>query len=212
MEKLIQIGKVNLKISQLPHLLLSVILLVIAPFFIGIENLDQSKTAKVLELFVALLGIILLPPIFLPEQNRDIRDLVESKYTSMITVYCLRLFMAIFFLGLLIGVYIVVLKHNNCVFPEIPFFLGTMAEAIFLGGLGLFAYSLFDQIAIAYLIPLMYYIMSIGGGNKLLKNLYPFSMGYGSYKEKYYLFALGAIFITLGISYPILSKRIIPKR
>lgn len=211
MERILQIGRVNLRFNQFPHLLLSAVLLILSPLFLGVENLDPMKTAKVLEMFVALLGIILLTPIFLPEQNKEIRDLVETKYTSTVTVHCIRLLEAVFFLFLFIGVYVVVLKYNNCIFPELKFFFGTLAEAVFLGGVGLLAYSIFDQIAIAYMLPIMYYIMAIGGGKKLLQDFYPFSMMYGSYKEKLYLAAIGVLLIIMGISYPYLSKRIIPK-
>lgn len=208
MERLVQIGKVNLRFNQLPHLLLSIILLSLSPFFLGVKNLDPMKTAKVLEMFVALLGIILLTPIYLPEQSKEIRELVETKYTPMIMVHLIRLLEAVIFLFLFVGVYIVILQRNHCVFPEVNFFLGTVAEAVFLGSLGLFAYSIFDQIAIAYMLPIMYYVLAIGGGKKLLQSFYPFSMMFGSYQEKVYLAVAGVILIIFGLSYPIIAKKL----
>jgi hypothetical protein len=77
--------------------------------------------------------------------------------------------------------------------------------------MGLCAFSLFDQIAIGYLLPVMYYIMAFGGGTKLLKGFYPFSMIYGSYLEKVNLAVLGGVLIIIGLCYPYLSKKLIPR-
>jgi hypothetical protein len=177
----------------------------------GVENLDATATAKILEMYIALLGIILLTPIFLPEQNKDIKDLVEAKYTRATEVYLIRILEAGLSLALLTGGYILILKHNNCVFPEMNYYMGTLAEAVFLGGMGLCAYSVFDQIAIAYMLPMMYYILAIGGGKKLLNDFYLFSMIYQGYEEKLYLAIGGFIFIIIGISYPYISKRMVPR-
>ena len=101
--------------------------------------------------------------------------------------------------------------HNNCEFPEFKFFLGTLAEAIFLGGIGFCIYSLFDQIAVAYLAPIMYYLMSLTGGKQLLKNFYLFSMVNESYREKVFLAIVGGVLITIGILYPYISRKLSPK-
>ena len=211
MERYVQIGKANLKFNLYPHLLLSVLLLLLSPFLMGTQNLNATRTAGVLEQYVALLGILLLTPIFLPEQNKDIRDLVEVKYTSSTAVTLIRLTEAVISLAVLVGCYLLYLKYQNCTFPIMNYYLGTMAGAIFLGGMGLCAYSIFDQIAIAYMLPIMYYIMALGGGRKLLKNFYPFSMRMGSYSEKVFLAITGIILIAVGISYPYIAKRYFPK-
>lgn len=211
MVRYLQIGKVNLRLSLLPNLLLSVVLLLLSPLVMGVENLDASRTAAVLEMFVALIGIILITPIILPEQNKDIRDLVEAKYTSITVILLIRLIEAIVSLAILIGGYTIFLRLNHCDFPPVPFYLGTLAEALFVGGIGFCAYSIFNQIAIAYMLPIVYYIVSISPGKQLLKNFYLFSMRYGSYREKYYLAMVGVILIVFGLGYPYLVKRILPK-
>lgn len=80
MERYLQIGKINLKHNILPHLLVTAALLCLSPLVLGVSNLEAPDTAKVLEMYVALTGIILLTPVFLPEQNKDLRDLVYAKY------------------------------------------------------------------------------------------------------------------------------------
>ena len=177
----------------------------------GTDNLDASSTAKVLEMYVALIGIILLTPICLPEQNKEIRELVEAKFMPSALITMIRLIEAGLTLILMISVYVIILKHNNCSFPVVNYFLGTMADAVLLGGLGFFAYSVFDQIAIAYMLPIVYYIINYGGGKKYIKDMYLFSMVYGSYDEKVLLAATGAVLIIAGICYPYVKSRIFPK-
>lgn len=208
MERYYQIGKANLKLNLLPHVLLSILLLALSPVFMGTANLDAAGTARVLEMYVALIGIILLTPVFLPEQNKDIKELVTAKYTSYSAVIIIRIVTALFCLALLTWLYIYFLIYNNCTFNAAYFYPGTLAEAVFLGGLGLFAYAVFDQIAVAYMLPLMYYILSVSGGKKLLKGFYPFSMIYGGYSEKINLAVIGAVLITAGIIYPYAVKRL----
>ena len=192
-------------------MLIALLLLIVSPLLIGVENLDSISTAIVLERYVAFIGIVLLTPIYLAEQNKEIRDLVRTKYISLSTVYLIRLVIVMMTFVLLIGVYIVILMHNNCEFPEFKFFLGTLAEAIFLGGIGFCIYSLFDQIAVAYLAPIMYYLMSLTGGKQLLKNFYLFSMVNESYREKVFLAIVGGVLITIGILYPYISRKLSPK-
>jgi hypothetical protein len=206
MESIYQIGKVNLKFNLSPHIFLSLLFLLLSPFLLGVENLDASRTARVLELYVSLLGIILLIPIFLPEQNKDVRDLMNSKFVPLTPVHIIRIIQACIVLTIFISSYIIYLKINNCTFPTMYYFWGTLAEAVFLGGMGVLAYSIFDQIAIAYMLPMVYYIMAMGGGSKLLKNFYLFSITTGSYHEKIYLGISGLIMIIVGIGFREIRK------
>lgn len=212
MERELQIVKINLKHFLLPHLLLCIGLMVLSPLFMGIENLDPSRTARVLEMFTALMGIIILTPICFPEQNNDIRELIEAKYISYTKVILIRILANILCLMLIIGLYIIWLKYNNCTFPMMKYYLGTLAEAFFLGGLGFCSFVIFNQIAVGYLLPIMYYIMAFGSGKKLLKGFYPFSMVYGSYYEKINLAILGLVLFIVGVFYIYSGKRLTLKK
>lgn len=199
MERYLQIEKVNLKHNVWIHVLVTLILIVLSPFLMGVANLAASDTAKVLEMFVALIGIVMLPPVFLPEQNKDLRDLVYSKFTKASTVYIVRLLGNIIMISIVLFGYVWMLKANGCKFPEVGFFLGTLAEMIFLGGMGVFAYGLADHIVIGYMAPLFYYMIAVGSGDKYLGKFYLFSMVRGSYEEKIYLAFAGVLLIIAGI-------------
>lgn len=61
-----KIAAVNLKHNLVWHILLAAAFLCIAPVFFGMTRLDPVNTAKLLENFVVLTGIILLVPYALP--------------------------------------------------------------------------------------------------------------------------------------------------
>lgn len=200
MESYLQIGKVNLKHNLFPHLIITFAFSLLAPLLMGFEGLDEARVAQVLEFYVVLVGIILLIPIFLPDQDKDIKELIMSKYTSMVKIHLIRLAEALIFLAVTIAVFIIILYNNNPVFPPMTFFLGAMADAVFLGGLGILAYSIFDNIALAYMLPVIYYVMNYSG-NKYLQKFYLFSMVQGSFEEKIYMGIGGVICIVIGILY-----------
>ena len=106
------------------HVLACVLLLAVSPLLMGTENLPAADTAKVLEYYVALMGIVMAPPIFLPEQNRDIRELVFAKYTDSAAVYLARLLGNMLILGVLLGVYTWTIKTNPCQFRAVRYHFG----------------------------------------------------------------------------------------
>lgn len=199
MANCLEIAKENLRHNLWIHAGIAFLLLCFSPLVLGVENLELPDTAKVLEMYVALLGIILIPPIFLPEQNQDLRDLIRSRYTKISSIYSIRVIESVLVLMLYLGAYLWILHSNGCQMEGLKYFAGTLAEMLFLGGLGVFAYSLTDNLIAGYMIPVFYYITAVGSGSKYMKVFYPFSMSQGSFTEKYWLFASGIVLIILGI-------------
>lgn len=172
-------------------------MLCLSPLLMGVSNLEAADTAKVLEMYVVFIGIVLVPPVFLPEQNRDIRDLVNSKYISSSVVYGIRLLGNVMLLAVLLGGYVWILRYNGCHFPAVKYYLGALAGMLFFGTLGLFSYGASNNLIIGYMIPIFYYIAAMGSGAKYLKQFYPFSMMKNSFDEKGYLMA-AAILLAIG--------------
>lgn len=199
MANYLEIAKENLRHNLFVHAGISLLLLCLSPLVLGVENLALADTAKVLEMYTALLGIILITPVFLPEQNKDIRDLIRSKYTKTASIYTIRIIESVLVLILFLGIYMWFLHTNGCQMEGMKYFAGTFAEMLFLGGLGVFAYSLTDNLIAGYMIPMFYYITAVGSGVKYMKMFYPFSMSMGSYTEKYWLFVSGLLLLIAGV-------------
>lgn len=149
-------------------------------------------------MYISLIGIILLVPVFLPEQDVNIRELEYAKKTNYIEVYIIRILQALMALGILLLGYMAVMALNHCKMVFVPYFFGTLATMLFMGGLGIFAFALFDHQIIGYLVPMFYYMIAVSRSNKM-GILNPFSMMQGSYKEKFYLAAIGIVLIAIGV-------------
>lgn len=198
MEKYWEIGKNQIRLNMWIHLLICVLILLLSPLVLGLKNLDGVQSAKVLETYVALIGIILFTPVFLPEQNKDLRDLIASKYTKIAGIYGVRICLSLVAALVLTFAYILVMKSGNCQMETGKYFFGTIAEIIVFGGLGIFAYGVSDNLIIGYMAPLVYYAAAIGIGVKYMKKLYPFGM-VSDFETKYWLLIAGVIFMIAGV-------------
>lgn len=205
MERYVVVARENQKHNLWIPFLICILLLIVSPLFLGIENLTEPETAKVLEYYAVFISIILLPAAFLPEQDKDIRDLLSSKYMPVAKLYGIRMTQAIIYLMLLLGIYMCVLKAGNCEFAFLKLYMGELATMVFLGGMGIFFYALTDQVVVGYMIPLLYYMLNITISPNKIKGLYLFSMSIGKYEWKWTLGMAGVVLLAAGIA--IRSKR-----
>lgn len=205
MERYVVVARENQKHNLWIPFLICILLLIVSPLFLGIENLTEPETAKVLEYYAVFISIILLPAVFLPEQDKDIRDLLSSKYMPMAKLYGIRMTQAIIYLMLLLGIYMCVLKAGNCEFAFLKLYIGELATMVFLGGMGIFFYALTDQVVVGYMIPLLYYMLNITISPNKIKAFYLFSMSIGKYEWKWTLGIAGVVLLAAGIA--IRSKR-----
>lgn len=200
MELYFAVGKANLKHNFLPHLLMALCFSLSAPVLMGMKGLDSVQVAQALEMYVQLAGVILLVPIFMPDQDKNIRDLAKSKYVPVVKVHLIRLLESLAALVVVLGGFIIILYANNPVFSPFQYYFGILGSAVFLGALGIVAYSLSDNVAIGYMVPMVYYVCNYSG-DKYLQKFYLFSMAKGSFDEKVILGMAGIVLIGAGILY-----------
>ncbi|CAM4387613.1 MAG: hypothetical protein E7L01_05175 [Paenibacillus macerans] len=189
------IARSNLKRNVLPHLLLALLVPALAPALFGISYLDAAAAAIRLERFIALIGIVLLVPIFAPEQDKDIRDLTETKPVSQTGILLVRLSTAVLLMLGIIAGFACAMALSGSEFPLVRYVAGTFCGALFLGALGLFAYGISYVPVIGYMIPLIFYALNTAG-DKYAGKLYLFSMSQGSFGEKYALFGAAALLLA----------------
>lgn len=199
MERYLYIAKVNLKYQLWPHALAALLLCVISPLLMGVENLDSQQTAKIIDVYLCLLGIILLVPVFWGDDDHNIRDLCASKMEPMFFVHLIRLLESFILLVALLVGYLLFLKSRNCCFAFDAYLFGAVANCLFLGGLGVAIYGISDLMPVAYMIPILYYILCFGLGGKHLGKFYLFSLSYEGSKDKIYLLAGGILLTAIGL-------------
>lgn len=199
MEKYQKLICVNLKHNLLMPVVLVAVLCLLSPFAMGLENLDAAQTAKVIEVFLSLTGVILLMTVFSPDIDRDIRDIIASKKESMAAIHLLRILGAVFFLAAVGILFLFWMKSGECQFSFYKMFFCFMANSIFLGGMGAFFFSLSNQPVLGYMASILYFLLNFGSGKKYMGNFFLFSMQYGSFTEKYYLMTGGLVLLLLSV-------------
>ena len=206
MVETIEIAKKNLRHNSLLSIAAAVMLCLLTPLLIGTANLDLNSAAMPLEMFVSLIGIVLLTPVFQPEQNEEIHDLVCSKYCNIGKVYLIRTLYSVVVVILLICLFTVYMQTRGSDVTIILVF-GTVANATFLGSMGMLTSALTGNTVIGYMPPFLYYALNIGMGPKL-GSFYLFSMTVGNFRAKIWLLAAGVLMITVSL----FSTRIFQQR
>lgn len=198
-QKILKIFSVNLRHHFVLPFLAALGVLVAAFIIFGVTGLTEQEAAQPLELLVSWVGPVLLTPIFLPEQNREIRDVVRSKRTDYRVICGIRAGYSVAALILCVSLYIGLLQLNECQVSGRLLF-GAVATALFLGAVGLFSAGISDNAAVGYMAAMMYYLVNYGMRDRL-GVFYLFGMRGGEYAGKGWL-AAGAIcliFAALGI-------------
>jgi hypothetical protein len=207
LENTLQLFRVNLKIACRSNILIAVLLLALTPIIFSISNLDFTSAVRICEQFVALIGVIILVPVFSPEEESGIRETVEAKYTSQLYIYIIRIIMAVTAIAALISLGIFILLMYGGSFKAGILLAGTFATALFLGTLGLFA-AASRQIAAGYMVPIVYFILDMMTKGKYTKNFYLFSLMNNSFREKYHLLGAAVILIVMALlTYVTVRKR-----
>ncbi len=199
------IAKSNLRHNFAPHFLLALVLLLLTPVLFGVANLDRTASAVPLEVFVSLTGIILLTPVFQPEQNPEIEEVVQAQFVSSVPVYLIRIACSLAALTLLIGGFAAFMRSSGCA-VDMGLVWGTVSNAVFLGGLGMAAAAATCNTAVSYMVPMVYYALNFAGGGKL-GVFYLFSMMSGSGSAKGWLFGVGAALIAVSVLVKWLARK-----
>lgn len=192
-----QIAKSNLRHNFLPLLLLSAIIMMLTPVLFGTTNLDSKAAAVPLEMLISIIGIILLVPIFQPEQDDEIKDIIASKYIDSTYVYIIRVAYSVVGIILLVLIFSLFMLLCGCEITA-ELVCGTIADAMFLGAIGLLTSAVTNNLPVSFMVSLLYYVINITMKSKL-GNFNLFAMMNGNYKPNSYLFVVSIIFITISI-------------
>lgn len=191
-----KILSVNLKHNFLVHFVLAVVIAVLTPVVFSISSLDARASAQPLEMLLLFIGTILLTPVFLPEQNQEIRDVIRSKKTDYLIVCLIRAIYSIAAIMLITGMFVLIMKYNEC---EVTYrhFIGSFASSLFMGTIGFSVAGLSNNVSAGYMASMVYYAANIGLKDKL-GICYLFSMySGGNFSDKYLLILISVIVISI---------------
>lgn len=185
---------VNLKHHYLPQLAMACILFLAAPVLFNIHHLDAMRAARPIEMVLILTGMVLLTPIFQPEQQPELLDVIRSKRCSYYLVCMIRILYSVLTVMVLVVAFVWLLKYNGSNVTR-QHFLGGFVTAVYFGVIGMMFAGITGNVICGYMVDMVYYILSTGMKEKLGKFfLFSMSMG-GRYEDKYWL----VLFSILGV-------------
>lgn len=192
------IVKANLRHNFLPLVLLAAIILALTPVLFGITGLDARAAAQPLEMLVSTIGMVLLIPIFQPEQNREIEDITASKYVDPVWVYLIRAAYSVAGITVLVLAFTGIMRLNGC---EMSFdlILGTVADAVFLGSLGTLTAAVTNNLPMAFMLPFLYYFFNMTMQGRMGK-LNLFAMTGGNYVPNAWLLGTGLLLLAVAVT------------
>ena len=200
-----EIAKSNLKHNMVLPAAVSAAILLITPVLFGTANLDGEASAVPLEMFISLVGAALLTPLFWPEERKEIEDLVSSKFVEMRLIHLIRVAAAMVLVTGFAGAFALYMRMRLCDVSWL-LFAGTVADAVFLGGLGMITAALAGNTVVGYMAPLVYYGINYGAGGKL-GNFYLFSMCISEYEPKLWILGAGVLLILAALAVKRMGKR-----
>lgn len=207
LEKCAVMVRKQFKLTFTRNMALAFLLCLLTPMIFGTSYLDDYGSAFVLERYISLIGIILCTPLFLPEQDKIIAELIDAKQTAYMSVISLRLVIAAAAVFLYCAGMVGVLKIGHCQFETVPYLLGTYVTAMFLGILGFTFGAVAGNTIVGYLVALSFYILNIGLGPKL-KDIYLFSLSLNSYDEKYVLLTLTLFMTIITFAFKLIQRKV----
>lgn len=184
----------------LPSLLPALVLALLTPLVFSLQNLDAYNASIVLERFFCLTGVLLLTPVPLPEQDRNLREVVAGRPTSLTGITLLRFFLVLPALPLLVLGLCGAMAAQGSLFPFAAFWLGGTISAFALGALGFFAFTLSGNWVVGYLAPVCYYTLNHGMGARL-GPFYLFSLGQGVTAPKAWLLAAALLLVAASAAF-----------
>lgn len=150
---------INLKRNSLPHILAAATLTAGVPLVFSLNALSAPLAAQPLEMYLPLAGLLLLTPIFLPEQNEEIRDTVRVRRMSYLTVCALRLLYLCVIVCVLYGIITGVLVLGQSHVTPVHLW-GGISTALFLGSIGILGSAAGGNAVIGYMASMLYFIVN----------------------------------------------------
>lgn len=187
-----------IRFQYYPHMLLTFVFCLSSGLFVSFRHLDAFQSAKVLEMYVGFVGVLLLTPIFLAEQDKEIWQLEQSRKMPMWQLYLIRLTLAVVCIIAVVCIYLVLMKTSDSEVYFQKMWCGGISEMAFLGAIGFFASAITNQVFIGYMASIMYYAINLGGKNYLGK-LALFQMAKGEYGFIIWMLPAAILLFVAGI-------------
>lgn len=198
-----EIIKVNLRHHFPAPFLSAVCIMTLTILLFPVAALRGEDVSKPLEYLMPFLGAALLTPVFLPEQDCGIGDVVKSKKISGAAVYMVRLLYSVTALTAFIVLFTGLMYLNECEVRWVHLY-GGVYSALFMGSIGFMVSGVSGNTIAGYMAVFIYYLACFGL-KKQLGVFWLFRMSKGLRPEKIWLL-FGSI-LLVGLTFAVLGWR-----
>ncbi|MBR6242475.1 MAG: hypothetical protein IKQ90_03155 [Ruminococcus sp.] len=183
----------DLKNNYLPHIAAAVLFAMLSPVLFGLAELNSQLSAQPIEMYLSLTGTILLTPVFLPEQDECILDMIRVRKTSYMLICLVRIMILGLAAAAIFAVTVLIMRNNGCDADMRHIAAGT-ADALLLGAIGIFASAVSGSAIVGYMVSIMYFVLNLTLKTKL-GVFFLFQMSAGISSHRIWLFT-GAAALT----------------
>lgn len=161
-----KIFSVNLRYNFLQHFAIACVIALAVPMIFSISSLTARGASQPLEFLLSFAGAFLFTPVFYPEQNKNVRDLIRSKRTGYLSVCLVRVLYSAAALAVIVGTMVLVMKfcESSVTWRH---FVGAYASALLLGSVGLFFAGASGNVTAGYMAAVIYYLAGYAMKEKL---------------------------------------------
>lgn len=132
----------------------------------NITALQGRECAKPIEFLLSFTGAMLLIPVFLPEQDKDIRDVILSKKIDYLNICIIRILYSVITMIILVALFIALMKICESD-VTVNHLISGIGSAWLLGAVGFAAAGITNNVTIGYMAAILYYIANYGMKDKL---------------------------------------------
>lgn len=152
----------DFKANVLNTTLLSIGIASLIPILFTLSPISVQQAALSGELFVPLIAIIILPTVFLPDQEKSIRAVINSKRYQLPMLHFLRTTWFLILLSLLDTNIIITYGLNHTSIALLPLLADFITKNFLLAGVIVASYRVTNNIGIMYILPVTYLTLCLG--------------------------------------------------
>lgn len=197
---ILPLARYNLKLTVHYSWLLSAALLAAVPVFLEPQLMDRAGAAKLGELLVSFIGLIIYPHLALLEDG-GISETLYAKRIRQHPLFLFRWLLTALYIFLAVTVLFGWLHGAGAVFALWPMIGGTVITAVAIGSAGLTAALLCGNLSAGYIAGFAWYLVDFTTKGRLTGPFYLFGLlSKGWDRDKWLLAALSlalAVFCTL---------------
>lgn len=190
-----KIIQVNLKHNFIYPFLATVFIGVFAAMLFNLKALPAVAALQPIELLMCFTGVMMMTPVFLPEQNPDIKDVICSKWVDYTKVCLIRFAYSIVSVVIVNIIFVLAMKVQESEISGFHIF-AAIAGALFLGAIGFFVSGITGNATAGYMVAMGYYLINYGAKKKLgVFNM--FSGSVEAFEDKAWLVLWAAALVTI---------------